>query len=87
MTERYIRAYNIYGSLIAKIPNKGYQKIIQVNENIIVKRDNSLYYINMETQETIKINSPEISIKDLQHTQEFLYIYDENQVSKFKLTF
>ena len=46
-----------------------------------------LYYINMDTQETIKINSPEISIKDLQHTQEFLYIYDENQVSKFKLTF
>ena len=41
----------------------------------------------METKETIKINSPEISIKDLQHTQEFLYIYDENQVSKFKLTF
>ena len=73
--------------MVAKIPNKGYQKIIQVNENIIVKRDNSLYYINMETQETIKINSPEISIKDLQHKQEFLYIYDENQVSKFKLTF
>ena len=87
MTEKYIRVFNIYGSLIAKIPNEGYQKILQVNENLIAKKDNNLYYINKETQETIKINSPEISIKDLQHTQEFLYIYDDNQVSKFKLTF
>ncbi len=87
MTERYIRVYNIYGSLIAKIPNKGYQKILQGNENLIATRDNYLYYINKETQETIKINSPEISIKDLQLTQEFLYIYDGNKVSKFKLTF
>ena len=36
MTEKYIRAYNIYGSLIIKIPNEGYQKISQLNENLIV---------------------------------------------------
>ena len=58
-----------------------------MNENLIVKKDNNLYYINIETQETSKIKSPEISIKDLQLTQEFLYIYDGNKVSKFKLTF
>ena len=87
MTEKYIRAYNIYGSLIIEIPNEGYQKISQINENLIAKKDNNLYYINKETQETSKIKSPEISIKDLQLTQEFLYIYDGNKVSKFKLTF
>ncbi len=87
MTEKYIRAYNIYGSLIIKIPNEGYQKISQLNENLIVKKDNDLYYINKETQETAKIKSPEISIKDLQLTEEFLYIYNENKLSKFKLTF
>ena len=87
MTEKYIRAYNIYGSLIIEIPNEGYQKISQLNENLIAKKENDLYYINKETQETSKIKSPEISIKDLQLTQEFLYIYNENKVSKFKLTF
>ena len=87
MTEKYIRAYNIYGSLIIKIPNEGYQKISQLNENLILKKENDLYYINKETQETAKIKSPEISIKDLQLTQEFLYIYNENKLSKFKLTF
>ena len=87
MTEKYIRAYNIYGSLIIEIPNEGYQKISQLNENLILKKENDLYYINKETQETTKIKSPEISIKDLQLTQEFLYIYNGNKVSKFKLTF
>ena len=58
-----------------------------INEILIAKKDNNLYYINKETQETSKIKSPEISIKDLQLTQEFLYIYDGNKVSKFKLTF
>ena len=62
-------------------------ELVDPDDNLIAKKDNNLYYINKDTQETIKINSPEISIKDLQHTQEFLYIYDENQVSKFKLTF
>ena len=38
MTEKYIRAYNIYGSLIIEIPNEGYQKISQINENLIVKK-------------------------------------------------
>ena len=57
MTEKYIRAYNIYGSLIIEIPNEGYQKISQLNENLILKKENDLYYINKETQETTKIKS------------------------------
>ncbi len=87
LTEEKIRAYNIYGSLIVEIENEGFQKIVQLNENLIVLKDNELYYIDKKTRETTKIKSPEISIKDLQLTQEFLYIYDENQVQKFTLTF
>ena len=70
-----------------KSKDKTYTNVVSDTLLKIAKKDNNLYYINKDTQETIKINSPEISIKDLQHTQEFLYIYDENQVSKFKLTF
>lgn len=86
LTEDRIRAYNIYGSLLAEINNGGFQKIIQFNENIIALKDNTLYYIDKETREILEIKSPEINIKDLQLTQEFLYIYDENQVQKFTLT-
>ena len=86
LTEDKIRAYNIYGSLLAEINNEGFQKIVQLNENLIALKDNELYYIDKETREITKIKSPEISVKDLQLTQDFLYIYNENQISTFKLT-
>ena len=86
LTEAKIRAYNIYGSLLVELNNEGFQKIVQLNENLIALKDNELYYIDKETREITKIKSPEISIKDLQLTQDFLYIYDENKISTFKLT-
>ena len=86
LTEEKIRSYNIYGSLIAEINNEGFQKIVQLNENLIAIKDNELYYIDKRTKEISKIKSPEINIKDLQLTQDFLYIYDGKQVHKFRLT-
>jgi len=86
LTAEKIRAYNIYGSLIAEIENEGFVKIVQLNENLIALKDNELYYIDKKTKEITKIKSPEINIKDLQLTQDFLYIYDGKQVHTFKLT-
>ena len=86
LTEEKIRAYNIYGSLLADIKNEGFQKIIQFNENLIAVKDNELYYIDKETRKTNKINSSEITIKDLQLTQDYIYIYNGKNVHKLKLT-
>ena len=86
LTEEKIRAYNIYGSLLAEINNNGFQKIVQFNENLIAVKDNQLYYIDKETREVKKTKSSEITIKDLQLTQDYIYIYNENQVQTFKLT-
>ena len=86
LTEDKIRAYNIYGSLIAEINNDGFEKIVQSNENIIALKDNELYYIDKKAAEITKIKSPEINIKDLQLTLDLLYIYDGKQVHIFKLT-
>lgn len=86
LTDDFIRAYNIYGSLMAEFSHDGYQKIIQHNENLIAIKDNKLYYIDKKTQEISELESPEINLKDLQLKQDFLYIYDENQIQKFKIT-
>jgi len=86
LTAEKIRAYNIYGSLIAEIQNQKFVKIVQLNENLIAIKDNELYYIDKKTKEISKIKTPEIIIKDLQLTQDFLYIYDGNRVNTFKLT-
>ncbi len=85
LTAEKIRAYNIYGSLIAEIDNEGFVKIVQHNENIIAEKDNELYYIDKKTKEIYKIKSPEINIKDLQLTQDFLYIYNGKKLHTFKL--
>jgi len=86
LTEEMIRAYNIYGSLLNEFENNGFEKIIQLNENLIAIKNNDLYYISKETKETTQIISPEINIKDLQLTQDFLYIYDGKKLHTFKLT-
>ena len=86
LTEEKIRAYNIYGSLLAEINNEGFQKLVQFNEDLIAIKDNELYYIDKDTRESKKVNSPEITIKDLQLTQDYIYIYNGKNVHKLKLT-
>ena len=86
LTEKKIRAYNIYGSLISELDHDGFQKIIQLNENLLALKNNEIYFIAKESKQIDKIKSPEINIKDLQLTQDFLYIYDGKKLHTFKLT-
>lgn len=92
LTENSLRAFNSYGSLLNEIPNDGFKKIIQQNENLIALSENELYYLhdfagrNREiTTEIVTLTLPEITIKDLQLSNEFLYIYDGKILHTFKL--
>ncbi len=93
LTEKKMRAFNSYGSILNEVPSEGYEKIIQQNENLVALKENSLYYIpdfakrnNAVSHETVKLTFPEITIKDLQLTNDFLYIYDGENLHAFKLT-
>ena len=93
MTEKILRAFNIYGSILNEAPSEGYERIIQQNENLVALKENSLYYIpdfakrnDAISHETVKLSFPEIKIKDLQLTNDFLYIYDGEILHTFKLT-
>ncbi|CAM3274278.1 hypothetical protein [Aequorivita lipolytica] len=93
LTEKKLRAFNIYGSILNEVPSEGYEKIIQQNENLVALKENSLYYIpdfakrnDAISRETVKLSFPEITIKDLQLTNDFLYIYDGEILHTFKLT-
>lgn len=94
LTEKKLRAFNVYGSLLNEVVNEGYEKIVQLNENLVALKENSLFYIpdfarrNGESlKETVKLELPEITIKDLQLTNDFLYIYDGKNLHTFTLTF
>jgi hypothetical protein len=93
LSEKKLRAFNIYGSILNEMDAEGYEKIIQLNENLIALKENSLYYIpdfakrnDAISHETVKLSFPEITIKDLQLTNDFLYIYDGENLHTFKLT-
>ncbi len=93
LTEKKLRAFNIYGSILNEEASDGYEKIIQQNENLIALKENALYYIpdfarRNETisHEVTTLKLPVIEIKDLQLINDFLYIYDDEFLYTFKLT-
>ncbi|MCB0452871.1 MAG: hypothetical protein KDC94_08255 [Aequorivita sp.] len=93
LTERKLCAFNIYGSILNEVPSEGYEKIIQQNENLVALKENVLYYLpdfarrnEIVDHTTVQLKLPEIKVKDLQLTNDFLYIYDGENLHTFKLT-
>lgn len=93
LTEKKLRAFNIYGSILNEIPSEGFEKIIQQNENIVAQKDSSLYYLsdfarrdNTIDHKAVPLELPEIVIKDLQLTHDLLYIYDGENLHTYTLT-
>lgn len=84
-TDSLLRINN-YGSLMFKIPTDGFKKMVQQNQNIIALKDNSLHLIDNESILAIPFQFGEKPIKDLQLTQDFLYIYDGDALYTYTLT-
>ncbi len=78
-----IVALNTYGSLLFTLPVSGFSKIAFYKQNLIGVENNKLFYITQEDIQPIKIPLPEITIKDLQLFEEFLYIYDGKNTYTF----
>ncbi|MRT16741.1 hypothetical protein F3C99_07210 [Vitellibacter sp. q18] len=93
LTEMKLRAFNIYGSLLNEEPSEAYEKIVQQNENLIALKKNQLFYLpdfarkNPEMDhQPVLLDLPELNIQDLQLTNDFLYLYDGENLHTFKLT-
>jgi len=92
LTSGSLRKYNSYGSLLAERFVDGFEKIIQLDQKIIAVKNNELIYDSGSILETDLLLSPvklpisENNIKDLQLTQEFLYIYNGISIHTFTLT-
>lgn len=93
LTEKKLRAFNVYGSILNEADSGDFEKIIQQNENLIALKENCLYYLpdfakrNDEiSRETTKLELPELEIKDLQLSNDILYIYDGKYLHTFTLT-
>lgn len=86
LTDQTLTQYNIYGSLLSLLKNNKYQNIRIVKDDLILQKEDGLYYCRTKTEKIEKINLPEIPIKQFHVTNEILYIYHQSTIYSFDLT-
>lgn len=85
LTKTFIYKYNYFGSLVSKTPNNGYTNIKESNENIVLKKGNTLFYIAKNTETIKSINIPNLLIDQFFVTNQFLYIYTNKVLYHYQL--
>ncbi|OBQ56557.1 hypothetical protein JJL45_12895 [Tamlana sp. s12] len=85
LTEKFLYVYNYFGSLIKKTENKGFTAMVESNENIILKKENSLFYLKKNSDTINALDTGNLLINDFFVTNETLYIYSNESVHQFKL--
>lgn len=92
LTSEKIMNYNTYGSFMGEIDLKSCKKIAYQNARLLALAEKELtLFKNINSGGEVlvaplKLPIPENSIKDLQLTQDFLYIYDGINIRTFTLT-
>jgi hypothetical protein len=85
LTENYIYKYNYFGSLTQKIKNEGFTAIEEDNGNLVLKKENALYFLKKNTEALLEIKIPNLLINQFLLTNETLYICHLEILSKFQL--
>ncbi|WNH09035.1 hypothetical protein [Thalassobellus suaedae] len=85
LTKKYLYVYNYFGSLLKKMENDGYTDLSQSNNNVILKKDNSLFYLKRNAEKPIPISTPNLLIKQFFVINETLYIYDNETIYEYKI--
>ncbi|WP_452223305.1 hypothetical protein [Lacinutrix chionoecetis] len=85
LTKNFIYKYNYFGSLVTKIPNTGFINLKESNENIIFKKENSLFYLAKNTEIIRPLDITNLLISQFFVTNEILYIYTDKVLYQYQL--
>lgn len=85
LTQDYLYTYNYFGSLIEKIPNNDYQAVAESDENLVLLKNNQLYFKQKNSSKISALKTPELLIKQFLLTNETLYIYDGEFLHQFTI--
>ncbi|WP_147678458.1 hypothetical protein [Algibacter pacificus] len=85
LTKKFLYIYNYFGSLLEKIPNNNFNSIAILNENLILKKDNRLFYLNENNLQPIALNLSNFIINRFFVMNETLYIYNQKTLQEFHL--
>ena len=85
LTKDYLYSYNYVGSLLSKIKNTGFTKLIQTNGNLILQKENQLFYLPKDTEVFLELKISKLLIKQFFVTNETVYIYDDEFLYQYRL--
>lgn len=85
LTKDHILKFNYFGSLLLKTKNQGFKKIKEHNGNLILQKDNTLFYLNKNNYEFQPISLPNLLINQFLVTNEILYIYNDEMLHQYQL--
>ncbi|HIB49314.1 MAG TPA: hypothetical protein EYN07_13755 [Flavobacteriaceae bacterium] len=88
--EDKLLTFNVYGSFLSEIEISGASSIVQNDENVWLVKGNEVFTLAepglhspKKPSEEKKVPLPEITVKQLHLTQDFLYIYDGKTLHQF----
>ncbi len=87
LTKDYLYKYNYVGSLLSKIKNNGFTKLVQTNGDLILQKENQLFFLAKDTEIFTEIKISKLLIKQFFVTNETLYIYDDEFLHEYRLKF
>ncbi len=85
LTKDYILTYNYVGSLLSKIKNTGFTNLVEMNGNLILQKENQLFYLNKDNKIFTELKIPKLLIKQFLVTNQTLYIYDDKYLYQYRI--
>ncbi|MCC1483827.1 hypothetical protein [Winogradskyella immobilis] len=85
LTESHLYVYSYFGSLIRKIKNDGYTEMAFSKAHLVLKKDNNLFLLSKNDTEIHPIKSDNLLINQFLVTNETLYIYNREKLSRYQL--
>ncbi len=85
LTMDALYTYNYFGNLVQKIPNQGFTELEQSKGDLVLKKENQLFYFSQKTNEINRLKLPELLINQFFLTDETLYIYDGEILHQFHI--
>ena len=85
LTEQELQCYSYTGSLISKLPHKGFTALKLWNGILFLKKENTIYYKPKDADVFLMLNLPKVLVKQFFVTNQTLYIYDEEFLHHYQL--
>lgn len=85
LTQKHLYQFNYFGTLVNKMENTGYTSLQTFNGNCVLKKGNTLFYLNKNNKIPVEIKIPYLSLNGFFVTNETLYIYRDETLYKLQI--